>query len=170
MALLAPLAAHRLTLGFPHVGRPEPRWSVPLGIGLAVAATVAALGLVAVKDHLPRNEQPFELAAQIAALPGGQRVLNDYNVAGTVLFFGGQGTQVAIDGRTDRYGATYIEAYTGMLALRGDWQELLEQLDPTAALVHEDAAIGHVLQSERSWQQVGETENGFLLLVPAPAA
>jgi hypothetical protein len=170
MALLAPLAAHRLVLGFPGVGRPEPRWSVPLGIASASALTVLALGVVAVADHLPRGEQPLELVSRIAQLPPGQRVLNDYNVAGAVLFFGGDGVQVAIDGRTDRYGAQYIEDYTGMLALRGDWEALLDRLDPTAALLHEDAALGHVLRSDRGWQQVGEVENGFVLLVPGDSA
>jgi hypothetical protein len=170
MALLAPLAAHRLVEGFPGVGRPEPRWSVPVGIASAGALTVLALGLVTVKDHLPRTEQPFGLIERIGGLPAGQRVLNDYNVAGAVLFFGGDGVQVAIDGRTDRYGADYIEAYTSMLALRGEWSALLEELDPNAALVKGEAAIAHVLTSERGWQQLGEEENGFVLLVPGAGA
>ena len=80
-----------------------------------------------------------------------------------VLKFGGEGTQVGIDGRTDRYGADYITAYTSMINLNGDWEGLLDQLAPTSALLEEEAALAHVLVAEREWVELG-SENGFVLL------
>ena len=115
------------------------------------------------QDQLPREDWPFELAASVSELPAGQRVLNDYNIAGIVLQFGGESTQVGIDGRTDRYGADYITAYTSMINLNGDWEELLAELAPTAALLEDDSALGHVLVAERDWVELG-AENGFVLL------
>lgn len=163
--LLVPLVAQRLVTTYPSVGRrPEPKWSAPAGIGFAAVCAVGALAWLPTQEPLPKEDYPFALAAGIAELPPGQRVLNDYNLAGIVLQFGGDTTQVGIDGRTDRYGADYIEAYTGMETLRGDWQGLLNQLDPTSALLEEGSALAHVLQAEKGWRAV-DNEVGYVLLV-----
>jgi hypothetical protein len=165
MVMAAPLVAHRLTQAFPGVRRSEPRWSVPVGI--AAAAVLAALSLMSLigREHLPVGRWPVDLAKQVADLPAGQRVLNDYNAAGLVLFFGGDGTQVGIDGRADRYGAEYAEDYIGLRTLKGEWESLLDQLAPTSALFEEEMAITHVLQAEYGWRVVGQ-DNGWVLLVP----
>ena len=134
LLMLAPLVARRLSLAFPHLGaRSEPRWSRPVGLVVATLMTVLALVSIPGRSpYLPDADYPVELAQQIASLAPGQRVLNDYNVAGLVLFFGGAGTQVAIDGRSDRYGGKYIEDYLDMLDLSGEWDGLLEELAPTS--------------------------------------
>lgn len=170
LALLAPLSAHRLCTAFPSVGRPEPRWSVPVGIGLATVLALVGVASVWGRDNLPYETQPLRLARQLAELPAGQRVLNDYNTSGAALFFGGPQTVVAIDGRTDRYGADYIGRYVDLLALRGDWEPLFDELAPTAALLEQDSPLGHVLVAERGWRQVGEPDAGYVLLVRPAAA
>ncbi|MGB7981998.1 MAG: hypothetical protein WCF36_14555 [Candidatus Nanopelagicales bacterium] len=165
MAMAAPLVAHRLSLAFPNARRAEPRWSVPIGIALAsVLSLLSVIGLMN-RDHLPVQSQPIGLARQIGQLPPGQRVLNDYNTSGVVLYFGGPDVQVGIDGRADRYGADYIEDYVGLRALEGDWEDLLVSLDPTSALFEEDTPIVHVLEAERGWTVIGR-EEGWVLLVP----
>ena len=167
LALAAPLVGFRLTAAFPQVRRSEPGWSVPLGIGSAVLLTLLSLVSLVGREHLPRSSQPIDLARQVGELPAGQRVLNDYNAAGMVLYFGGNGTRVGIDGRADRYGADYIEDYIGIRNLKGEWEELVDRLDPTSALFEEDMAIAHVLETERGWKVLGR-ENGWVLLAPAP--
>ena len=101
-------------------------------------------------------------------MPGPQRVLNDYNVAGFVLYFAKPADQVAIDGRTDRYGAEYIKSYVGLKDLTGGWESLLAELDPTVALLEKDSALAHVLVSEKSWAQIGQ--DGDWVLLSAPSA
>ena len=165
LALASPLVAHRLEMAFPRVPRSEPKWSVPVGICIAVALTLISLIGLAGREHLPRNSEPIDLAMRIAELPAGQRVLNDYNASGMALYFGGAGTKVGIDGRADRYGSDYIQAYVDMKNLRGDWQQLLQELDPTSALIEEDTALAHVLQEERDWRVIGR-QNGWVLMVP----
>jgi hypothetical protein len=169
LLLLAPLVADRLSLAFPRVGRePEPRWSAPAGVILAATCLVAGLGMLPGRDLLPRQEYPVRLAGSIKELPGAQRVLNDYNASGLVLFLAGTDDQVGIDGRTDRYGSQYIEDYIGLKSLHGDWESMLEDLDPTCALIEEDTALAHVLVEERGWTNVGR-ESGYVLLVaPGP--
>lgn len=164
MLMLIPLIAHRMDQAYPRFGRrPEPAWSARAGI--ALAAVLAALGLATVpgQPQLPTTTYPYDLAGRIAELPAGQRVLNDYNLAGIVLSFGGGATRVGIDGRTDRYGAQYIQDYTDLALLKGPWESMLDRLDPTVALLKQDAPLAHVLVAERGWSQQG-AENGYVLL------
>ena len=163
LLLMAPLVARRLCLAFPTVGlRPEPRWSAPLGVIIAATCTVIALAWLPAVEHLPTEEYPVGLAAQLDGLPGSQRVLNDYNVAGLVLYFGGEDVRVGIDGRTDRYGAQYIHDYRDALQMKGEWKSVLERLDPTAALIEEDSGLDEYLLW-RGWQDEGR-ESGYVLL------
>jgi hypothetical protein len=165
LLLMAPVVAERLAAAFPAVGRePEPRWSAPAGVVLAGILTLAAVATLPGREHLPVERHPISLAKEVSALPPGQRVLNHYNTAGLVLWFGGVTTRVGIDGRTDRYGAEYIRDYLHMLAARGDWQELLRRLNPTSALIREDSALAHILMEERGWQ-VFKRDSGFVLLI-----
>jgi hypothetical protein len=167
LALMAPLAADRLATAFPNFGnRPEPRWSDRVGIGVAVVLTLAGLALIPGKEHLPVDDNPVRLAQRISLLPPGQRVLDDYNVAGLVLFFGGPGTTVAIDGRADRYGAKYIDSYLRLENLQGDWKSLLDELDPTSALILRGTALTYVLTEERGWKEVGSDGDYVLLVRP----
>ena len=165
LALVAPIVAHRLSNAFPNGFRREPPWSVPVGLGAGIAFTILGLVSLIGRVHLPIESQPIALTQQIGELPPGQRVLNDYNAAGMVLYFGGPGVQVGIDGRADRYGSEYIEDYIGLRTLSGDWEQLLDELAPTSALFEEDKAIVHVLQAERGWKVIGR-ENGWVLMVP----
>ena len=171
LALLAPLTAHRLCQAFPGVGRREPRWSVPVGLAAAGLLTLAAVVSVIARGpaNLPTTTQPVALAQRIAELPAGQRILNDYNTSGVVLYFGGSGTRVAIDGRADRYGSDYIAQYLDLLDLQGEWEPLLNELGPTAALLSQDSPMARYLQTERGWQQLGDADAGYVLLVPGPA-
>jgi hypothetical protein len=118
------------------------------------------------RDLLPRAEFPLQLAREVGDLPGAQRVLNDYNVAGLVLYFAGRDDRVAIDGRTDRYGAEYIDDYIGMKSLQGEWEAMLRDLGPTSALLEGDSALAHVLVAERGWTTIGREGNWVLLAPP----
>lgn len=170
LAILAPLAAHRLCSAFSTSTRPEPRWSGPVGVGLAVSLSIAGVGAAMGRGHLPLASQPIGLAARISELPPNQRVLNDYNVAGVVLYFGGNGTRVAIDGRTDRYGSRYIEDYVGMTKdLSGDWEALLDDLNPTLAILKSESPLTHVLIQERGWASIAQ-EGAWSLLAPSTGA
>ncbi len=165
LLILAPLVADRLTLAFPTVGTtPEPRWAAPVGIVIAGIFTVGGLAMLPGRDLLPTDEYPVQLAQRVGMLPGTQRVLNDYNLAGLVLQFAGPGDMVGIDGRTDRYGPRYIEDYLGLEGLHGEWEALLGELKPTSALLEQESALAHVLVEERGWRSLGE-ENGYVLLI-----
>jgi hypothetical protein len=169
LLILAPLVAHRLCVAFPKIGRdPEPRWSAPLGIAVACGLLVLGLATMRGRELLPIDKYPVTLAGQISDLTGSQRVLNDYDVAGLVLFFADPEDQVGIDGRSDKYGAEYIDTYLDLThRLPQDWPELLSELDPTAALLTSDSPIAHVLVTERGWREIGRENHWILLEEPS---
>ena len=167
VVMLAPLAAHALTSAFPSVGRGrEPRWSAVAGVLLVIAFAAVGLAGASARDPLPYEKYPVTLAERIRDLPGQQRVLNDYNVAGFVLHFADPADQVGIDGRSDRYSPEYIEAYVGLDDLRGEWRPLLDELGPTAALLKTESALAQVLVTEFMWTQLDQAGD-WTLLVPS---
>ncbi len=170
--MLAPLLAGTMARALPEPA-PTPRDHAPLvtvawcvaAIGVAVAVAVAFL-----PDRAWHQDRPVALAQRIAEHPGPLRVLNTYNASGPLLWFGGgpEHVQVAIDGRTDRYGAAYIDRYLDtLLAARPGWSSELSRLDPDIALLYSNEALTGALV-ERGWRTV-ERSGPFSLLVPPGA-
>jgi hypothetical protein len=140
-------------------------WAIAV-LGAAVAVVVALLP--GTDLHQGRGVAVMQV---IANHHGPVRVLNAYNAAGPLLWFGGGPghVQVGIDGRTDMYGAAYIDSYLDTLvAARPGWQALFDRLDPDVALLYGNDALVSALKSERDWRQV-YYDDGFVLLVPPDA-
>ncbi len=72
---------------------------------------------------------------------------------------------MAIDGRTDRYGAERIKAYGDMLHMRGDWRELFDELRPNYALPLETSPLVEELRRQ-GWRE--ELRDGDFVLLAAP--
>jgi hypothetical protein len=163
--LLAPLLARRLSLAFPvKAAETAPGWHRRAAASIVLVSVFASIGIVRATEPVPEGI-PLSLIRSARAIPGDTRVLNSYNIAGPVLFFGEGELSVGIDGRTEHFGADYIKRYSQLLAARGPWQELFEQLDPEAAILSEDEALSGVLVRERNWKTLGH-ESGYVLLVP----
>lgn len=167
LLLLAPLVSHRLVQAFPvAASRHEPRWSTWGGVGLATALACVAIP-VAIANSDPRDQGlPVGLAQSLAERGESERVLNEYNLAGVVLYFGGTSARVAIDGRTDYYGAEYIERYLNTLRLVGDFEAEFDRLSPTVALLKGDSPMAWYLEEHEGWAVLG-TEGDWVLLGPA---
>ena len=142
------------------------------------SAAIAALGVVVAIVFLAllpgqdlHRDRPLALFERIADHPGLIKVLNTYNVSGPLLWFGGgpSHVQVAIDGRTDKYGAYYIDTYLDtLLAARPGWVYQFNRLDPDIAVLYNNEALVSALENERDWRPVAE-QDGVVLLVPPDA-
>ncbi len=155
--LLAPVVLRRLETTIPRPDRSGSRREhrlVTAATGLLLSfGFVATVAQVVRTPTLPASV-PVNLAAQIAHSPGPHRVLDDYNASGAVIFWGGPHTQVAIDGRADRYGARYIADYSKLMLTTGDWEEQLANLNPNYALL--DAQVPLVRElTQRGWMILG---------------
>ncbi len=170
LLMLAPILTGTLAraLGEPDPTPPGSQRPRLLRTSLAVTALglVGALVMAAAQNPVIDPGMPRTLIADIAAAGAPQRVLNTYNVAGPLLWFGGHPPHVTvgIDGRSDRYGSDYSDRYeNGLIQARPGWESLFDQLEPTCALVGSWEAIGPVLVKQRGWVEVGR-EGGFVLL------
>jgi hypothetical protein len=170
LLMLAPILTGTLAraLGEPDpvpAGSPRPRL-LRTSVAVVVLGLVGSFVMAAGQNPVIDPGMPRTLIADIAATSAPQRVLNTYNVAGPLLWFGGHPPHVTvgIDGRSDRYGSDYSDRYeNGLILARPGWQSLFDQLRPTCALIGAWEAIGPILVAERGWVEVGR-EGGFVLL------
>ena len=172
--LLAPLLAWRLSIAFNGPRPLTPSTAItqlarPLSAFLMVFGVLIGTVAIATSDPLPPDSRPLGLVARVADSPEPSRVLNGYNVSGLVLWFARPAVsdsevQVGIDGRADRYGAAYIDEYLTMERAEPGWNETLEELNPTVALLPQDAALVPLLLAN-GWVEDGK-EAGYVLLQP----
>ena len=142
-----------------------------LSAGIAAVGFALSLVLAATQNPVIDPDFPQKLFVQVRDNPEPQRVLNAYNIAGPLLWFGGGPSHVTvgIDGRADRYGAEYIERYQlDLIAARPDWEELFAELDPDSALLHDDDPLVEALVGTKGWVVVGD--EGRWVLLHAPGA
>ena len=142
-----------------------------LSVGIAIVGVLLSGALALTQTPVIDPDIPQGLLAQVREHPEPQRVLNTYNVAGPLLYFGGPPphVQVAVDGRADRYGGQYIDDYVSTLVMaRPGWEEMLEELDPTSAVLRVDEPLAGVLVAQRGWVEV--TREGRTLLLRPPGA
>jgi hypothetical protein len=174
--MLAPILTGTLARALGEPDPVPPRSEPPRLLRTSVVVTalglVGALAMAAAQNPVLDPGMPRRLISDIASATAPQRVLNTYNVAGPLLWFGGHPPHVTvgIDGRSDRYGSEYADRYAnGLIQARPGWESLFDQLEPTCALVGSWEAIGPVLVRQRGWVEVGR-EGGFVLLRAPDAA
>lgn len=151
----------------------EPGQRPPLArtaLVLGVVGAVIALTLSVRQAPVTDPSVPTHLIDRIATTTTPQRVLDTWNISGPILWFGGRPPKVTVvvDGRADRYGASFITRYDDTLAARPGWQQQVDQLSPTAALLRTDEALAGALVAERGWVQV--SVEGDYVLLHAPDA
>jgi hypothetical protein len=169
--VIAPTAGGAITRAF----APQPVGQRPrlarTSFGVAAAGALIAVVVAVLPGQNLQGSLPVTLFQQIGRHPTPVRVLNTYNVAGPLLFFSGgpPHVKVGIDGRTDLYGAAYINTYMNTLLAAGPgWQWQFDQLNPDAALLYSNEALVGALQNERNWRVV-DIQDGVVLLVPPKA-
>jgi hypothetical protein len=166
--LLAPLLASLIAraLGERANVSVSPRERKRLTVAAFVTATVGILVVgitIGLRDQGPPDSLPVALASRLADEPGAIRLLNDYNWSGIALFYGGDGVQVGADGRADYYGSEYLSRYQDAVVFGHDVRSLVEDLEPTHALVPSDSATAAILEDD-GWSVVASDEDHVLLV------
>jgi hypothetical protein len=166
--LLAPVVTARLEQVFPRTdavsSEREHRVMCIMGL-LALVALPLALGLRISQTPTLPSDLPIPLAQRLAQEPGEHRVLNEYNVSGVLLLWGGPKTMVHVDGRADRYGADHIRSHEDLLDLRGSWRSDLSASTANYAVLDEGRPLLDELR-RRGWQEFAR--HGDYLLLRAP--
>lgn len=169
--LLAPVLVHRLQATFPRDSKADSARERRVLVVVASTLSVLALvvGAVRTSTRAPLGPLlPYRLARELAADGRPHRVLNDYNVGGTLIHWGGARVQVAIDGRSDYYGGRGISAYLELLALKPGWRARLATLNPDRAVLQRDSPMTDQLLSS-GWQRLDSQGSYLLLSAPGEA-
>jgi hypothetical protein len=137
----------------------------------ATAVTVA-VGLGVVVGQLarldPLGETPARhLAERLATSPRPVRVFNDYNTSGSLVAFGGGKVRLAVDGRADLWGSTYIRKIISAQSLAPGWEATFTAFRPDAVVLTKNAPLAVLLLREGSWRTTG-VDGNYVLLLPVP--
>ncbi len=167
---LAPAAVPMLARAWgdePAASPPASRGPERLGSALLVGAALVLALVSAGARATPLDPSRVPLAL-LDRIESGARVLPTYGVSGAVLWRAGPppAVQVAIDGRTDRYGSDYLRDYAELESGAPGWETLLDELAPTEALLRTDRALAELLVARRGWTEVARTADHVLLRAP----
>ncbi|EWT07660.1 hypothetical protein N864_03345 [Intrasporangium chromatireducens Q5-1] len=162
-AMLAPLASVALQeltgMSREPVNRRErlALFAVPGVLVLAMTLMVPAL-------RLP-GTGPNALDPQLAALPSGTIVCNDWADGGW-LIYKHPNVRVTIDPRAEIYSTDHIEGYGKLLQGQPGWQQYVDETGCRYALFGKDSAAVEVLRLSK-WQRVAAGDDYLLLRAPA---
>jgi hypothetical protein len=141
-------------------------------LGAVLAFGVAACTLSLAQLEPLRDTPALAIARRLAADPGPIRVWNAYNASGALIAFAGGGkghVQLVVDGRSDLWGAQYIDRTTSVQNLGDGWQADFDRFAPDAAVLPADAPLATYLVDMRHWRLAARDMSYALLLPPGSA-
>ena len=113
-----------------------------------VILLLAAMALRVPASGFPPTEFPVAASSAIAKLPLDARILSSDKFGGYLIYrFAGQ-RKVFFDGRSDLYGAKFLEDYATLTQLRPNWQNILNRYNFTNALLPAGAPLIAALESQ----------------------
>ncbi|WP_448095613.1 hypothetical protein [Ornithinimicrobium sp. W1665] len=165
-AILIPLLA--MTLQQVLYDRP-PHRLVPQetqSLWAASALAVATLALLVPRTSAVAGSVPNDLNNELASLPQGSALLNDYALGGW-LHWRHPDLDTVIDGFTDGYTVEAIEEYISAVGAGPGWDEYVDETGARYALLQEESPLAYALTQQLSWVEVGEDEGYVLLRHPS---
>lgn len=136
------------------------RWSA---ISISVAGTTAIIVALLVRPSGPSEQLPVQMAGELRSVDGPVRLLNDYNLSGVSLFYGGDQVQVGVDGRVDYYGKDYVNRYQDAISYGFGLNQILSDSAFNAALLPVKSGAVELLKVE-GWVVDVSDDNYVLLL------
>ncbi|MFN9299339.1 MAG: hypothetical protein ACK6DZ_16735 [Acidobacteriota bacterium] len=132
---------------------------MPLLVLLFVATVRSPL--MAVAAGFPEQDYPVRLAAQLEALPAEARIFSSDKFGGYMIYrFAGK-RKVFFDGRSDYYGADFLQDYLLLPDTKPGWREQWNRWGFTHALVPKDVSLTEMLPL-LGWKQIGQDEVAIL--------
>jgi hypothetical protein len=141
------------------------RREVALTLGLTASALAVAGFLAPSRGALP-EWGPNDLDRQIAALPSGTVLCNDYGSGGW-LIWKHPNVRPAIDGRTEVYAVSHVEAYMTFQSAAPGWDAYLERTGCRWALVPSDLPVAEALVRQAHWTVAARGATYSLLRSPS---
>lgn len=141
-----------------------------LDSGLSGLATVPILLLVVLglapafvtRAGFPSDQFPEAALPRIEKLPQDARLLAPDKFGGFLIFHFHGRRKVFFDGRSDLYGSEFLKQYARLVQVRPGWQEQLEALQFTHALLPNDYSLIPALE-QLGWKRLYRDEVATLL-------
>jgi hypothetical protein len=163
-AIIAPMAAMAIARVARLPREPIARREVALTLGLAAVGLVVA-GMLAPSRGAQPEWGPNDLDRQIAALPTGTVLCNDYGSGGW-LIWKHPNVRPAIDGRIEVYAVKHVESYMTFQSAATGWDTYLDQTGCRWALVPNDLPVAEALVRQTSWTVAARGSTYLLLRAP----
>ncbi len=129
---------------------------------------VAVLALRVPASGFPAREFPVAASAVVSALPLNARILASDKFGGYLIYrFAGE-RKIFFDGRSDLYGAKFLEEYGNLTQLRPGWRDTLNRYHFDAALLPANTPLIEALQSN-GWNRIYSDSVATLLSSPESA-
>lgn len=140
------------------------------GAAWLIAGLIGAIGLLAspavsATVGFPGKRLPVHLSATITTLPHDSRIFSTDYFGGYLIYrFNGE-RKVFVDGRSDYYGAQFIDDYLKVLTVSPGWRPIFAKYSFTHALVPVKTPLLDALEHDK-WQRLGADETAVLLRAP----
>lgn len=137
------------------------------GAGFLAAAVVACLLLLRAplfskQIGFPSNRFPVDASASVEKLPQEARLLAPDSYGGYLIYRFGGARKVFFDGRSDFYGADFMNQYLVLINARPGWQEIVRSFGFTHALLPEESALKASLE-QAGWVRLYQDRVATLL-------
>jgi hypothetical protein len=131
------------------------------GLALAPVVILGAWGLLRL---LPAGFPPdqFPVAAYEHLDPGGRLFAPD-KFGGYLIYRSNGAKKVFFDGRSDLFGAKFLENYAKIVQIRPGWRQIWDSFDFTQALLPNEAPLIEILKLS-GWRQVYQDGTATILV------
>jgi hypothetical protein len=172
LLMLAPAAAQALDRTFGEVtARQVTPGSRREGIVVSAAVLLVVVGsLVTSVGRLVRLEPLRDLPAAaigrwLSTQEQPMRIFDFYNSAGALIALGGRNARLAVDGRADLWGPSYLDQVIEAEQLAPGWDRTLNAFRPDALVLGFKAPLTQHLLAEGTWR-VALRDHRYVLLLP----
>lgn len=131
-------------------------------LGLLVGACLIGLALVVPNTAATPGKVPNGLDDELAALPAGSSILNEYELGGW-LHWRHPELQTVVDGFTDGYTPSAIAEYVKAHDVAAGWEDYVATTGAKSALLQVDSPLATALVDRLRWEPVA-TDDEFVLL------
>ena len=134
--------------------------------GAVFLAVVAALSLVAVRaPGFSAREFPVAAMDAVDKLPAEARLLAPDLYGGYLIYRFNGARRVFFDGRSDFYGAEFMNRYLNLIGARPGWQDTVRSYGFTHALLPDDSPLTAALE-QAGWARLYRDNVSTLLRAP----
>jgi hypothetical protein len=132
------------------------------GFAIVPLAAIFIFMSIRARAGFPANELPVAASAVVATLPANARILAPDTFGGYLIYrFNGE-RKVFFDGRSDFYGARFVDGYLRLATLENGWRNEFNRWNFTHALLPPDYRLIPALEAN-GWRELYRDRTAVLL-------